>query len=183
MEQTGEGGFPSARGGNGRGLLQQDQLDFAQAEYDERFSNGPTGVQDADARGGVVLNDASGPTVYEGEASYYNLPGNKTASGELFDPNANTAALTADKVPLGTRAIVEYTSQTPNGPLTNRLAVPSTTPVRSLWAPTVERSCRCSRTPYGSRSHAPRVRIPRGKSTAWPRTSQGLSAMKKRFSG
>ncbi len=113
-----------AQGGNGQtgGLSQQDQLDFTQAEYDQRFSSGGAPIQYADARGGV-LNDVSGPTVYEGEASYYNLPGNRTASGELFDPNANTAAMTADKAPLGTRVTVQYTSQTPNGPLTNRIAV------------------------------------------------------------
>jgi rare lipoprotein A (peptidoglycan hydrolase) len=36
-----------------------------------------------------------------GRASYYNLPGNLTASGERFDGAAMTAAMTADKVPLG----------------------------------------------------------------------------------
>jgi len=51
---------------------------------------------------------ASGKS-YEGFATFYNLPGRKMASGQPFDSNAMTAAMTAEKVPrLGTEVTVEY---------------------------------------------------------------------------
>lgn len=51
-------------------------------------------------------SDPLGLRILRGLASYYNLPGNQTASGVKFDPNAMTAAMTA--VPLGTPVTVEY---------------------------------------------------------------------------
>jgi len=37
---------------------------------------------------------------YEGDASYYDLPGNKTANGEFFDGSILAGAMQADKVPI-----------------------------------------------------------------------------------
>jgi len=58
-------------------------------------------------------SDPLGLRILRGFASYYNLPGNETASGALFNPNAMAAAMTA--VPLGSRVTVEYCS--PEGQL------------------------------------------------------------------
>jgi RHS repeat-associated protein len=46
--------------------------------------------------------------IFAGLASYYNLIGSETASGEMFDPNAFTAAMTSEKVPLQTVVTVKY---------------------------------------------------------------------------
>lgn len=56
-------------------------------------------------------------TTYSGQATYYNLPGLPTASGTPFDPNAMTAAMTAEKVPLETTVTVTYKS--PDGTTTS----------------------------------------------------------------
>ena len=53
--------------------------------------------------------------VYSGYATYYNLPGSKTASGEIFDPSKYTAAMTAEKADLGTDVTVEYSHKDANG--------------------------------------------------------------------
>jgi hypothetical protein len=41
-----------------------------------------------------------------GTATYYNLPGSTTASGQPFDPNSMNAAMTRDRAPLGTNVQV-----------------------------------------------------------------------------
>jgi rare lipoprotein A (peptidoglycan hydrolase) len=48
---------------------------------------------------------------FSGDATYYNLPGKKTASGAKFDPNKMTAAMTAEKVKLGQTVAVTYTTK------------------------------------------------------------------------
>jgi rare lipoprotein A (peptidoglycan hydrolase) len=48
---------------------------------------------------------------FSGDATYYNLPGKKTASGAKFDPNKMTAAMTAEKVKLGQTVTVTYTTK------------------------------------------------------------------------
>jgi rare lipoprotein A len=55
---------------------------------------------------GYFGNGTSGTAnIYvRGRALYYNLPGNKMANGEPFDPNAMAAAML--KVPLGTKVKV-----------------------------------------------------------------------------
>jgi hypothetical protein len=58
-------------------------------------------------------------TVYQGEATYYNLPGAITASGEPFDAKKFTAAMTAEKAGLGDTVTVEYN----NGSKTNSVCV------------------------------------------------------------
>jgi rare lipoprotein A (peptidoglycan hydrolase) len=50
-----------------------------------------------------------GTRQFSGEATYYNLPGARTASGERFDPNRLAAAMTAEKARLGQTATVTYT--------------------------------------------------------------------------
>jgi rare lipoprotein A (peptidoglycan hydrolase) len=46
--------------------------------------------------------------IYSGDATYYKLPGHKTASGERFDPNRMAAAMTSDKVKLGQTVKLSY---------------------------------------------------------------------------
>ena len=52
---------------------------------------------------------------FSGDATYYNLPGKKTASGAKFDPNKMTAAMTAEKVRLGQAVTVTYTTKDKQG--------------------------------------------------------------------
>ncbi|MGB8525082.1 MAG: septal ring lytic transglycosylase RlpA family protein [Candidatus Acidiferrales bacterium] len=52
---------------------------------------------------------------FSGDATYYNLPGKKTASGAKFDPNKMTAAMTAEKVKLGQTVAVTYTTKDKQG--------------------------------------------------------------------
>lgn len=59
-------------------------------------------------------------TEYSGDATYYNLPGAKTASGQRFDPNRMTAAMTAEKAKLGQTAKVTYTYQDDKGKTVTR---------------------------------------------------------------
>jgi rare lipoprotein A (peptidoglycan hydrolase) len=53
--------------------------------------------------------------IFAGDATYYNLPGLKRASGQRFDPNKMTAAMTAEKVRLGQTVIVTCTAKNKNG--------------------------------------------------------------------
>lgn len=53
--------------------------------------------------------------IFRGDATYYNLPGSKTASGQRFDPNTMTAAMTAEKVRLGQTVVVTYTTKDKKG--------------------------------------------------------------------
>ena len=46
---------------------------------------------------------------FSGDATYYDLPGAKTASGLRFDPSKMAAAMTADKAKLGQIVTVTYT--------------------------------------------------------------------------
>ncbi len=59
-------------------------------------------------------------TEYSGDATYYNLPGAKTASGQRFDPNRMTAAMTAEKAKLGQTVNVTYTYQDERGKTVTR---------------------------------------------------------------
>jgi len=59
-------------------------------------------------------------TEYSGDATYYNLPGAKTASGQRFDPNRMTAAMTAEKAKLGQTVKVTYTYQDEQGKTVTR---------------------------------------------------------------
>jgi rare lipoprotein A (peptidoglycan hydrolase) len=52
---------------------------------------------------------------FSGEATYYNLPGKRTASGAQFDPDTMTAAMTAEKGRLGQAVTVEYTYKDKQG--------------------------------------------------------------------
>jgi rare lipoprotein A (peptidoglycan hydrolase) len=52
---------------------------------------------------------------FTGDATYYNLPGAKTASGQRFDPNKMAAAMTAEKVKLGQTVTVTYTHKDAQG--------------------------------------------------------------------
>ncbi len=52
---------------------------------------------------------------YSGEATYYNLPGAKTASGQRFDPNRMAAAMTSEKAKLGQRVMVTYSYKDKQG--------------------------------------------------------------------
>jgi len=61
---------------------------------------------------------------FSGDATYYNLPGKKTASGAKFDPDKMTAAMTAEKAKLGQTATVTYTHKDRNGnQITNSITV------------------------------------------------------------
>lgn len=53
--------------------------------------------------------------VFRGEATFYNLPGNKTATGQPFDPNAMAAAMTREKGALGKTVTVEFSKTFPDG--------------------------------------------------------------------
>ena len=52
-------------------------------------------------------SEKSGKT-YSGDATYYDLPGRKTASGQPFDANRIAAAMTSEKVKLGQTGSVSY---------------------------------------------------------------------------
>jgi rare lipoprotein A (peptidoglycan hydrolase) len=54
-------------------------------------------------------------THYSGQATYYNLPGRKTATGKKFDPDKMAAAMTAEKAKLGQKVTVTYTYQDSDG--------------------------------------------------------------------
>jgi rare lipoprotein A (peptidoglycan hydrolase) len=54
-------------------------------------------------------------TEYSGDATYYNLPGAKTASGQRFDPNRMTAAMTSEKAKLGQTVKVTYSYEDEHG--------------------------------------------------------------------
>lgn len=56
-----------------------------------------------------------GNRVFSGDATYYNLPGSKTASGERFDPNKMSAAMTAEKARLGQTVTVTYAHKDQRG--------------------------------------------------------------------
>lgn len=45
---------------------------------------------------------------FKGYCTYYNLLGRETASGELFNPNSMTAAITAEKATMGTTVKVKF---------------------------------------------------------------------------
>jgi len=52
---------------------------------------------------------------FSGDATYYNLPGKRTASGAKFDPDKMTGAMTAEKARLGQTVTVTYTSRDKQG--------------------------------------------------------------------
>ncbi len=73
----------------------------------------------------LIFSDPFGlQAAYAGWATYYNLPGRKTASGQPFDASAMAAAMTAEKVTLGQTVTVEYESRTGDkGPTTRTISV------------------------------------------------------------
>ena len=52
--------------------------------------------------------DPWGLESYQGYATWYNLPGKKTASGDMYNKNSMTAAMTAEKADLGDQVTVQY---------------------------------------------------------------------------
>lgn len=61
---------------------------------------------------------------YTGDATYYNLPGAKTASGQRFDSNRMTAAMTSEKAKLGQSVKVTYSYTDEHGkPVTKTISV------------------------------------------------------------
>jgi rare lipoprotein A (peptidoglycan hydrolase) len=52
---------------------------------------------------------------FSGDATYYKLPGRKTASGDEFDSNKMAAAMTAEKVKLGETVTVAYSYEDERG--------------------------------------------------------------------
>jgi len=54
-------------------------------------------------------------TEFSGDATYYNLPGSKTASGHQFDPNKMAAAMTGEKARLGQTVSVAYSYKDAHG--------------------------------------------------------------------
>ena len=52
---------------------------------------------------------------FSGDATYYDLPGARTASGQQFDSNRMAAAMTAEKARLGQTVTVAYTYQDKRG--------------------------------------------------------------------
>jgi len=60
------------------------------------------------------------PKLFTGDATYYNLPGKKTASGSQFDPDKMAAAMTGEKVKLGQTVVVTYTDRDKNGKTTTQ---------------------------------------------------------------
>lgn len=69
----------------------------------------PAQSKSASARG------CEGAKHFEGEATCYDLPGSKTASGQPFDPNEMSAAMTGEKARLGQRVSVTYTHKGEHG--------------------------------------------------------------------
>lgn len=66
----------------------------------------------------------SKPKEYGGDATYYNLPRKKTASGAAFDPNKMAAAMTSEKAKLGQKVTVTYTHKDSHGnTATNSISV------------------------------------------------------------
>jgi rare lipoprotein A (peptidoglycan hydrolase) len=57
---------------------------------------------------------------FRGKASYYKLPGRKTASGEQYDANRMAAAMTSEKVKLGQVVNVTYTHEAEQGNIETR---------------------------------------------------------------
>lgn len=62
------------------------------------------------AQSGVSAGEQLAEQRFSGEATYYNLPGNNTASGAPFDPNADAAAMYQKGVRLGDQVRVELQS-------------------------------------------------------------------------
>jgi len=60
------------------------------------------------------------PKQFSGDATYYNLPGKKTASGAGFDPNKMAAAMTPEKAKLGQTVTVTYTHKDEQGKTVTR---------------------------------------------------------------
>ncbi len=114
IDRAAQGGNGQTKLGNGYETSTQDvDLDTRLAQAQGQTANDAAPIAPGQTQ----------PRVYEGDASYYDLPGNRTASGAQFDSNASAGAMTADKAPLGARVTVESTTQTPNGPVTTRVEV------------------------------------------------------------
>lgn len=60
------------------------------------------------------------PRRFSGDATYYNLPGKKTASGAGFDGNKMAAAMTLEKAKLGQTVTVTYTHADERGKIVTR---------------------------------------------------------------
>ena len=60
------------------------------------------------------------PRHFSGEATYYDLPRSKTASGHAFNPNKMSAAMTGEKARLGQTVTVTYSHQDSHGKTTRK---------------------------------------------------------------
>lgn len=72
----------------------------------------PHGPRKADVPGQVHKGN---PRQFKGDATYYDLPGSKTASGKPFDAGKMSAAMTGEKVRLGQNVTVTYTHKDDHG--------------------------------------------------------------------
>jgi Lytic transglycolase len=61
-----------------------------------------------------IAGSYDGAAQLTGYATRYNLPGNTTASGQLFDPNGMNAAMTGNRAPLGASVQVQLQSDPGN---------------------------------------------------------------------
>lgn len=63
----------------------------------------------------IQESNGNGPKHFIGDATYYDLPGSKTASGKPFDRNHMSAAMTGEKARIGQHVIVTYSHKDPQG--------------------------------------------------------------------
>jgi RHS repeat-associated protein len=106
---------PASSTGNNMTQPAQDQSKQAQQQNDAEVAQNNT--PPAPAQNGQQPAQQSS-TQYSGGASYYNLPGQKTASGAKFDPNGMNAAMTSEKAKLGQTVTVTYTTKGKDGKTT-----------------------------------------------------------------
>jgi rare lipoprotein A (peptidoglycan hydrolase) len=57
---------------------------------------------------------------FSGDATYYNLPGSKTASGRPFNSDAMSAAMTGEKTRMGQHVTVTYSGKDAHGKTTTK---------------------------------------------------------------
>jgi rare lipoprotein A (peptidoglycan hydrolase) len=103
-----EGGLPEDEGGhwvtiNGRHLLIQEGKEKAGQEGARTRREKTKDTPQRDSK------------TYQGRASFYELPGRKTASGQQYDADKMAAAMTSEKVKLGQVVTVTYTHKDEHG--------------------------------------------------------------------
>jgi hypothetical protein len=84
-------------------------LDLVEAGYNPDEPRVPAGSPDGGewTTGGT---SAAAPTPLHGEATVYNKPGHRTATGDIFDPNKMTGAVLPGTMPLGSTVTVTLDS-------------------------------------------------------------------------